>query len=641
MYRLSICMMVKNEEKNLNISLDSIKPLLEDSSVELIIVDTGSSDKTVEIAKKYTNKVYFHPWNNDFSEMRNISISYAKGQWVFIVDADEEIENVNELKKILNSNIFEKNNTIVVQVKSLSTLNDKNKTAYNPSPRIFRNDGEFKYIGVVHNQPIYKKPIYSSEVSLIHSGYVVDDKELMNRKFIRTKTILESELKKDPNNIYYQFQLGVSYDMHGDYLEALSEFRKAYNLLKKQTIDEKYNRAYVYGAFSRSAYANHRYIEAINICTEGLNIRKDYIDLYFILAMSNNNIGNIEEAKIGFLKYLDLMDRFNNLSITKDLSIILYNADKESVDICRYILTNLYIKEKDYRNAYKNASLIINKINKNVVMSKVLLNIDDISKYKNYFNEIQGDEILKNNFCNNMEDEIEKINLEQQNEVYKKLSKIKDDYGNYCSIKILKDNEVLLALKNFLDTFDFKDKPIFYSQVFKELFNDTRILFNYFKKIDSYTLRNIIKYLLSKYKKSEEIFIEFLLNTEIRSNDITSNKVYISIAFTLLTNKCEEKKEVDNTSYEIFKKYIISGTNYVSELYKIEKSRIIYKDVSNYEDRFFILMYLVREYTLKGDLKIIIKYFKEAINCNKDLIKYMEKYKEEILILFDKGEGHV
>ncbi len=66
--KLSICMMVKNEEKNLERCLISLKQIRDEVTSELIIVDTGSSDKTVNIAKRFTDKVYFHNWNNDFQK---------------------------------------------------------------------------------------------------------------------------------------------------------------------------------------------------------------------------------------------------------------------------------------------------------------------------------------------------------------------------------------------------------------------------------------------------------------------------------------------------------------------------------------------------------------------------------------------
>ena len=70
---LSIVMMVKNEEKYLDKTLYSLQNLMNDIDSELIILDTGSTDKTIDIAKKYTQNVYFEKWNNNFSDMRNIS----------------------------------------------------------------------------------------------------------------------------------------------------------------------------------------------------------------------------------------------------------------------------------------------------------------------------------------------------------------------------------------------------------------------------------------------------------------------------------------------------------------------------------------------------------------------------------------
>src|SRR5690606_13872478 len=118
MVKLSICMMVKNEEKNLPKCLESLQSLLSYSDVELIIIDTGSDDHTVDIAKKYTDKVYYHEWNNNFSDMRNISISYAKGEWIFIIDADEVLMNGEDLNNLLREPSINPFNTINIREKN-------------------------------------------------------------------------------------------------------------------------------------------------------------------------------------------------------------------------------------------------------------------------------------------------------------------------------------------------------------------------------------------------------------------------------------------------------------------------------------------------------------------------------------------
>ena len=82
---ISLCMIVKDEEQHLENCLNSIKELAD----EIIIVDTGSKDKTKEIAGKFTNKVYDFKWNDDFSEARNFSLSKATKDWILVLDADE------------------------------------------------------------------------------------------------------------------------------------------------------------------------------------------------------------------------------------------------------------------------------------------------------------------------------------------------------------------------------------------------------------------------------------------------------------------------------------------------------------------------------------------------------------------------
>ena len=84
---ISCCMIVKNEEAFLSQCLESVKGHVD----EIIIVDTGSTDDTVKIAQRYTDKIYLHPWEGSFSKARNQALSYVTCDWVFQIDADEEL----------------------------------------------------------------------------------------------------------------------------------------------------------------------------------------------------------------------------------------------------------------------------------------------------------------------------------------------------------------------------------------------------------------------------------------------------------------------------------------------------------------------------------------------------------------------
>ena len=95
---ITICLIVKNEESMLAQCLQSV--IYAD---EIIIVDTGSTDNTVEIAKKYTDKVFTdYKWNDDFAEARNYALSKATSEWVLSIDADEVLQTpISKIKKYL------------------------------------------------------------------------------------------------------------------------------------------------------------------------------------------------------------------------------------------------------------------------------------------------------------------------------------------------------------------------------------------------------------------------------------------------------------------------------------------------------------------------------------------------------------
>ncbi|MBI2109717.1 glycosyltransferase family 2 protein, partial [Candidatus Woesearchaeota archaeon] len=91
---ISLCMIVKNEERFIAKAIESVKDFVH----EIIIVDTGSTDKTIEIAKKYTSKIFNFKWTDNFSTARNFSIEQATQPWILVLDADETIDKTYQEK---------------------------------------------------------------------------------------------------------------------------------------------------------------------------------------------------------------------------------------------------------------------------------------------------------------------------------------------------------------------------------------------------------------------------------------------------------------------------------------------------------------------------------------------------------------
>lgn len=165
MITISLCMIVKNEEKVLKRCLDSVADLMD----EIIIVDTGSSDRTKEIAGVYTDKVYDFQWVDDFSKARNFSFSKATMEYIYVADADEVLEEDSrrkfyQLKKTLLPEID------VVQMYYCNQL--LHNTTYNFDkeyrPKLYKRLRTFQWIEPIHEKVIIEPVIYDSEIEIVH-----------------------------------------------------------------------------------------------------------------------------------------------------------------------------------------------------------------------------------------------------------------------------------------------------------------------------------------------------------------------------------------------------------------------------------------------------------------------------------------
>lgn len=177
---LSLCMIVKNEKDNLAKCLASAKPYVD----EMIVVDTGSEDGTPEIALSYGAKVSYFEWCDDFAAARNYAISQASGDWILVLDADEElVVETENLKHQLASDP-----EVIVYGMVLLHVNVRNNLIGGLHGRLFRNLPNLRYISRFHEQIEYQNTkIVSSElegVKILHYGNIDPDKvkqKLINR----------------------------------------------------------------------------------------------------------------------------------------------------------------------------------------------------------------------------------------------------------------------------------------------------------------------------------------------------------------------------------------------------------------------------------------------------------------------------
>ena len=200
---LSIGLIVKNEERSLEKCLEALTPLRQAIPCELIIADTGSTDKTKEIAKKYADILFDFTWVNDFSAARNAVMDKATGKWFMTVDADEYlIPDVTELVEFLNNNKKCVLATTIIRNHHSKEMN----TTYADfnALRIVRMDTGRRYSGEIHESlPCQNiNEIYALKNTIFdHDGYANVSEEFSEKKEKRNLELLEAKLANDPNNI--------------------------------------------------------------------------------------------------------------------------------------------------------------------------------------------------------------------------------------------------------------------------------------------------------------------------------------------------------------------------------------------------------------------------------------------------------
>lgn len=215
MITVSLCMIVKNEEDVIANCLESIKDIVD----EIIIVDTGSQDKTKEIVKKYTPKVYDFKWIDDFAAARNFSFSNATKDYILWLDADDVIlpkdaENFKALKKTLDPSIDS-----VTAKYNIGFDEYGNVTASYRRNRLVKRSNNFKWYGFVHEYLAVGGNIMNSEIAVTHKKLKQTPK--------RNLEIYQNKLKEGvdftPRDIlYYGNEL---YD-HKMYDESLKYYNK-------------------------------------------------------------------------------------------------------------------------------------------------------------------------------------------------------------------------------------------------------------------------------------------------------------------------------------------------------------------------------------------------------------------------------
>lgn len=227
MIPISVCIITKNEEKNIEKCLAPLAPY----NFEIIVVDTGSTDSTKEIAQKYTDKIYDFEWIDDFSAARNFSLKKASHNYVLVLDSDEFLTDL-DIEGVYQA-IEEHPKAVGLLLRHSSYDSDGTLSGYTDRVERLFHKQYYYYKFPIHEQvteissdnTIYQR--YDLPLTVEHVGYA-GSKEALRQKAERNNALLFKEIERDPANPYLYFQVGQSYNLISDYENAYVYYRKAF-----------------------------------------------------------------------------------------------------------------------------------------------------------------------------------------------------------------------------------------------------------------------------------------------------------------------------------------------------------------------------------------------------------------------------
>ena len=352
---ISLCMIVKNEEKFLPRCLESVKDYVD----EMIIVDTGSTDKTKEIAKSFGAIVFDHEWKDDFSEARNVALQKATSDWILQLDADEYFMQGTQSKIPESIEKHQDKKGLLIQITNL-VLNGQIGNSH-VSPRLFKRAGA-QYRGHIHEQIMIDGETIIGEytdIRIIHSGYMEEVVKEKGKK-IRNLAILKKELEKDPNNGFHNYNMSNEYLATKKYEKALEYAQRAYQNGRNSTYEANCVLNIVWSLFHLK-----RYDDALKVLSEATQVYQKYTDLYFIQGLVLEEQGRTFEAKEMYRKCVELGESEKGYYTRKGIGNII-PAEK---------LTEYSIAERDFDTASKLLILLASIHKKNYRYAAHLANM--------------------------------------------------------------------------------------------------------------------------------------------------------------------------------------------------------------------------------------------------------------------------
>jgi tetratricopeptide (TPR) repeat protein len=352
-------MIVKNEERQLSTCLESVRSIVD----EMVVLDTGSTDATIDIAKQFGAKVERHPWNNDFAEARNVALQSVTSDWVLVLDADEQLAST--IGPQIHQIIEQSDNCLVVNL--IRQEIGASQSPYSLVSRLFRKHPDIRFSRPYHAMVddsvadiLSREPHWiiqeCPDIAILHDGYRAEAIASRN-KLQNARLTMERYLSQHPGDPYVCSKLGALYadlDRPTYGIELLERGLKAEPLDAPVAYELHYHLGIIYSKMKCVAQALYHYEQAIQ--QPILPALK--LGAYNNLGTVRQATGDVDEAKALFEKAIAIDPNFAKGHF--NLGMMLKQSGQLSTAIAHY--QQAIRLQPDYAEAYQNLGVALLKI---------------------------------------------------------------------------------------------------------------------------------------------------------------------------------------------------------------------------------------------------------------------------------------
>lgn len=579
--QLSISLLVSNSIDTIRKCMESLVPILKNIPSELIVVDTGGTDGSIEIAKEYADLIVPFTWCNDFAKARNAGLEKAKGEWFLYLDDDEWFEDVSEIITFFKSKEYLQYKSAIYPVRNYQ---DRKGSRWTESRchRMVKITKETKFVSPIH-EVLTPRPLPQKFFNCFahHYGYVFENEEERIKHCDRNISLLEEVLKKEKNDQRLRMQLAQEYGVLRNYEKTIEVSKESIKIVDKQHMISQVD--IIYSGWNMK---NIVYTEILNENVEqAYKEASKYIEYKWINTITKNNLSHAlarlandfakEEDCFKYLEiYLKTYQKLMNDEILRKEETLVDQSETLTEEsyfstLLAGILSAYRIRNKANQQKYlielsKSNFFNISREDFSIIIS-ILVNIEDKKERSSIMNTLME----KGSFRRQMLDLMENQQELNQEELLELVSNNGDTYKEFIPYRILYYYQQKISVKELVEKYFMENNNIlFFQPEVMDIFVDEINLLDYANRMS-----------LEDWLKNINIFTQKASVESLwKACELCKKQDESDIRLPYLKNACYEKllqvKETEGMEFSILEnllfEYVNSNLTLFGSLYREE-----------------------------------------------------------------------